>query len=288
MTQFDLQDIFFITRFSKEEHHFEPEYRNYFEIIFIEEGAGKHHLNEYIISYSEGDVYLVAPGDKHHFEIDQKTRFCYFHFSELLFSNKTNLPDRTYWLSRIEHIIYNPNLLPGDLIKESRDRDLVWLIHQSIIYEYEEQRLFFRHNISNMISTILSVLARNINYGLQPAHATIKENHGSINEILSYIRQHIYDKSRIKIQAIADNFHMTNNTLSAHFKKKTGQSIHHYILLYKIQLIKYRLAHTDFTVSEIAYQLGFTDESHLTRIFKKYVKTTPKRYRQAKQQLVLS
>jgi AraC-like DNA-binding protein len=42
------------------------------------------------------------------------------------------------------------------------------------------------------------------------------------------------------------------------------------------------LKNTEFTVSEIAYQLGFTDESHLTRIFKKYNNLTPKQYKHKK------
>ena len=88
----------------------------------------------------------------------------------------------------------------------------------------------------------------------------------------------------MKISAMAQKFNMTNNTFSNYFKKKTGESVHRYIILHKIQLIKHRLEYTDFTVSEIAFQLGFTDESHLTRIFKKYVEVTPKKYRQHKQQ----
>ncbi len=283
MKPFSVHDVFFINRFTKEGNHYDQEYRNYFEIIFIEEGSGKHHINEFIISYDKGDIFLIAPGDTHHFLIEQDTSFCYFQFSDLLFSNKTNLPDRTQWLSRIERIIHNPNLLPGDLIKEKNDRELVWLIHKSILYEFNNQKQFFRNNISNMVSTILSIIARNIHDGLNVDPSEIKDNHTAINNILSYIRQHIYDKNLIKINVIAGQFNMSNNTLSSYFKKKTGKSLHHYILLYKIQLVKYRLEHSDFTVSEIAYQLGFTDESHLTRIFKKYVSSTPKKYRLGKQ-----
>ena len=283
MKRFSVHDVFYINRFTKEGSHHDYDYRNYFEIIFIEEGYGKHHINEFIISYEKGDIFLIAPGDTHHFLMESKTSFSYFQFSDLLFSNKTNLPDRTQWLNRIERIIHNPNLLPGDLIKEKNDRELVWLIHKGILYEYNNQKQFFRHNISNMVSTILSIIARNIHDGLNVDPSGIKDNHTAISDILSYIRQHIYDKNRIKINAIAGQFNMSNNTISAYFKKKTGKSLHNYIVLYKIQLVKYRLEHSDFTVSEIAYQLGFTDESHLTRIFKKYVSSTPKKYRLLKQ-----
>ena len=89
----------------------------------------------------------------------------------------------------------------------------------------------------------------------------------------------MYDTDLMKVQSIADKFNMTSSGLSAYFKRKSGESIHHYILMYKLHLTKYRLKNTDFTVSEIAFQLGFTDESHLTRIFKKYNNKTPKQFK---------
>ena len=280
MTSFSLHDTFLIKKLTKTGLHRDPEPRNYFEIIFIEEGKGKHFINEFIVTYEEGDIFLVAPEDKHHFEIEDETTFCYFQFTELLFSSKMNLPDRSYWLHRIERIIHHPNLLPGDIIKEKYDRKLIWHIHDVINQEYSSQKEFYKHNISNMVSTTLSVIARNITREFQPIKEAVhKDMPTTIDQILSYIRQNVYETHLMKVSSLASHFNMTNSAISLYFKKKTGESIHHYILMYKLHLIKYRLKNTDFTVSEIAYQLGFTDESHLTRIFKKYNNLTPKQYK---------
>ena len=46
-----------------------------------------------------------------------------------------------------------------------------------------------------------------------------------------------------------------------------------------MKLAENRLLKTNSTVSEIAYELGFTDESHFNRQFKKYHNTTPGNYR---------
>lgn len=280
MQRFSLQDTFLIKQFEKSDKHQDTDVRNYFQIIFIEEGKGRHFINEFIISYQAGDVFLVAPEDKHWFEIEETTAFCYFQFTESLFSSKMNLPDRSYWLHRIEHIIHHPNLLPGDIITEPYDKELIWHIHNVILREYEMSKEFYKHNISNMVSTTLSVIARNITRDINPAASSKKKDqHTAIDEILGYIRQNVYETDRMKISAIAQRFNMTNSAISAYFKKKTGDSLHHYILMYKLHLVKYRLKNTDFTVSEIAYQLGFTDESHLTRIFKKYNDMTPKQFK---------
>ncbi len=280
MKSFSLQDIFLIKKIKKTGHYKDPAPRNYFEIIFIEEGSGKHFINEFIVTYEKRDVFLVAPEDKHHFEIEQETTFCYFQFTELLFSSKMNLPDRSYWLHRIERIIHHPNLLPGDIIKEKYDRKLIWHIHDVINQEYISQKEYYKHNISNMVSTTLSIIARNITREFQPERdPATKDVPTTIDQILQYIRQHVSETNLMKVSALATHFNMTNSAISLYFKKKTGESIHHYILMYKLHLIKYRLKNTELTVSEIAYQLGFTDESHLTRIFKKYNNLTPKQYK---------
>lgn len=280
MQRFSLSDIFHVKQFVKTEVFKDSAQRNYFEIIFIIEGKGRHFINEFIVSYEKGAIFLVAPNDNHYFEIQEETNFCYFQFTEALFSSKMNLPDRSYWLQRIEHIIHHPNLLPGDIIQNEYDRQLIWDIHDAIIREYKAEKEFYKHNISNMVSTTLSIIARNIRSEYAPALQITKDTHATIDELLAYIRQHVYETDLMKISAIATKFNMTPSALSAYFKKKTGDSLHHYILMYKLHLVKYRLKNTDFTVSEIAYQLGFTDESHLTRIFKKYNEMTPKQYKQ--------
>ncbi len=289
MQRFSLKDTFIIKEIQKSEKHQDEDLRNYFEIIFIEKGKGRHFINEFIVTYTSGDIFLVAPEDSHWFEIDEETTFCYFQFTESLFSSKMNLPDRSYWLHRIERILHHPNLMPGDIITEEQDKELIWNIHNTIVKEYSMEKEFYKHNISNMVSTTLSIIARNITRHINPnASASRKDHHTTINEILSYIRQHVYDRDLMKVGAIAEKFAMSSSSLSSYFKKKMGQSLHHYILLYKIDLVKYRLSNTDFTVSEIAYQLGFTDESHLTRIFKKYNKVTPKKFKKMQEDAILS
>lgn len=280
MSEFDIQDTFIIKRETRKGIYQDEEQRGYFEIIFISEGKGKHYINEYIVSYEEGDIFLIAPGDKHHFQALERTEFSHFRFTKRLFTGKLDIPDRSYWFQRIEHIINNPNLLPGDIIKEKADRYLIWHMYDVIIREYTAEKEFFQHNISNMVSTILSIIARNVTIDFGGSVSKkIKKKAFTVQEIKRYINANVYDTRLMKVSAIANKFGMTSSGLSAFFKRKSGESIHHYILMYRIELVKQRLKSTDFSVADIAAQLGFTDESHLTRIFKKYNDCTPKQYK---------
>ena len=49
----------------------------------------------------------------------------------------------------------------------------------------------------------------------------------------------------------------------------------------RVQKAKELLVKTNFSITEIAYQVGFNDSNYFTSIFKKYAKITPMKYRKA-------
>ncbi|MGF7080973.1 AraC-like DNA-binding protein [Mucilaginibacter sp. UYCu711] len=69
--------------------------------------------------------------------------------------------------------------------------------------------------------------------------------------------------------------------MNRYFKQQTGITLKHYINQYKINLAASRLLYSDLSISEIANELQFTDESHLNKIFKKYKNQTAKSFRSA-------
>jgi AraC-like DNA-binding protein len=81
------------------------------------------------------------------------------------------------------------------------------------------------------------------------------------------------------VEKIAAHFHKTKDYLSLYFKKQTGENLKDFIINYKLELIKTRLSYSNRTISEIAAELGFTDESHLNKTFKKKFGVTASKYR---------
>ena len=51
------------------------------------------------------------------------------------------------------------------------------------------------------------------------------------------------------------------------------------ILNYKMKMVESRLLHTDMRINEIVAELGFTDESHLNKLFRKYKGVSPTEFR---------
>lgn len=62
------------------------------------------------------------------------------------------------------------------------------------------------------------------------------------------------------------------------FKQTTGTTPHQYVIRCRIERAKYLMQQNKLPLAEIATQVGFTDQSHLHRHFKRLVGVTPKTY----------
>ena len=64
------------------------------------------------------------------------------------------------------------------------------------------------------------------------------------------------------------------------FKKSMGITPHQYILQSRIDKAKNLLQSSDLSIADIAVRVGFCDQSHLTRCFKRILRVTPKQFLQ--------
>jgi AraC-like DNA-binding protein len=98
-----------------------------------------------------------------------------------------------------------------------------------------------------------------------------------IIECQSYIFKHLYED--ITLEQLANVVNVHPNYLSTLFKKEVGLTVKEYILKQKVDEAKKLLTHSDYSLSEIYTWLNFHDQSHFTKVFKKYAGTTPKKYK---------
>lgn len=59
-------------------------------------------------------------------------------------------------------------------------------------------------------------------------------------------------------------------------------TIEHYAILHRVEYAKELLSYSQQSVSEIAYQLGYSSPSHLTSQFKQQTGMSPKEFREMK------
>ena len=72
---------------------------------------------------------------------------------------------------------------------------------------------------------------------------------------------------------------MSPTYVSEYFKKQVQMPLREYIIKAKLKLVEIRLLNSDFTLTQIADDLGFTDVSHLSKTFKRYVGISIKEFK---------
>ena len=83
----------------------------------------------------------------------------------------------------------------------------------------------------------------------------------------------------IKIEELAALACMSMSTFFRRFKKHFGMTATDYIQQVRYKAVCRLLMETKLGLSEISYNCGYSDQSHMTRVFKKSTGVTPKAYR---------
>jgi AraC family transcriptional regulator len=81
----------------------------------------------------------------------------------------------------------------------------------------------------------------------------------------------------LTVSGIAQAVYMTPSYFTRLFKESTGQSPYQYVVEARVRKAKDLLTTGKFTISEVAHHVGFADQSHLTRHFKRVFGLPPKR-----------
>ncbi|TZF99041.1 AraC family transcriptional regulator (plasmid) [Chryseobacterium panacisoli] len=80
----------------------------------------------------------------------------------------------------------------------------------------------------------------------------------------------------IPVNQVADSAHTTVRTLERKFKKSSGHTVKDVSGIMRFEQIRNRLWHVPETsIAALAQEFGYTDQSHLSREFKRYSGTTP-------------
>lgn len=121
-------------------------------------------------------------------------------------------------------------------------------------------RLLARH-------TTLGVRAQRLRGGLDPR---------ALKRVRAYIEENV--GAAVSLEDLARVAGVSRFHFARQFRASTGESPMGFLLRARVERGKARLRERDATVSRIATELGFADQSHFTRTFRRLVGTSPKRF----------
>ncbi len=175
------------------------------------------------------------------------------------------------------------DLLKGDSVElvESFGKDpLLWQLGLALRHELRQpdtapSQLF----VESLINVASVHLLRN--YGVRQFKPLQKEvgalSKPLLKQLVDYIEVNL--KEDLSLAELSGLTQFSLFHLARSFKKATGLSIHRYILERRVERAKILLATTNLTLSDICAQVGFSNQSHFTTQFRRFVALTPKIYR---------
>lgn len=98
-----------------------------------------------------------------------------------------------------------------------------------------------------------------------------------LQRAMEYIHEHLAQNP--SVTEIAQMLQMSPYYFSHLFKQSTGITPHQYLLKCRIEQAKQLLKTTNLSIASIAIQVGFVDQSHLARHFKRQVGFLPNKFR---------
>lgn len=96
------------------------------------------------------------------------------------------------------------------------------------------------------------------------------------NELVSYfIQKAIQKKGIISIKEFCEDLQIHKSTLEKNFKQSTGYTPKEYARVIRFNFLLNRVLFSQMNLTESSYEMGYFDQSHMIRDFKKITGTTP-------------
>lgn len=221
--------------------------KNY-QIACVREGKGEIIMGETTYPIEAGQFFLIHPkrihSGKPDFDMGWRvdTITLKTDFVQSLFSDK-NLPI-------FEHVIFD-----NDAYKTMFD------VCFNLLNEDFKLNLENETHVLNLLFSLLTTPSVSIDF-----QALLDENE-AVNRAVAYIETHY--KTAFSLDDLIEKAYLSKFHLIRIFKKQTGLTPHAYQMQLKLNEAR-RLIFQDKSLTEIAYELGFSDQAHFTNTFKKY------------------
>lgn len=99
----------------------------------------------------------------------------------------------------------------------------------------------------------------------------------AVHRALDYIHANL--AGNLRLEDIAGAARMSVFHFSRTFRKATGAGPHRYLVQVRVERVKALLISSDQGLAAIADETGFSDQSHMSKVFKKFTGMSPRTFR---------
>ncbi|WP_336687266.1 helix-turn-helix transcriptional regulator [Chryseobacterium bernardetii] len=249
---------------------------NFYKISYKYSRVGKMGYGQGYYDFNEGGMMFTAPGQI--LSTDENAEYCGYTLlvhpdfirSYPLAKNIKNFGFFSYDTNEALHLSdQEKNIITGllDNIKNELNT-AIDEVSQDVVVSYIEVLL----NYSNRFYKRQFITRKAVNNDLLTKMDMVLENYFNQEQTLT--------KGLPTVEFLASELHLSPHYLSDMLRNLTGQNAQQHIHEKLIEKAKEYLTSTNFSVSEVAYALGFEHPQSFNKLFKKKTEQTPLSYRQ--------
>ncbi|PLR76708.1 hypothetical protein CU633_14210 [Bacillus sp. V3-13] len=229
------------------------------EILFIQEGQGDFKINGAVYTLNRGDLLLINPHIEHGAaaSVEMNIRGFSLTIANLQLSG---LPKGS--------IIQSDD---SPILKAQEHHMTINKYIEDINEEFKNKDLGSQEIISSLLQTLIIKILRTL-------HSTKSNDNSSISEkVKKYISENY--NSDISLNELANIVYVNPYHLAHTFKDEVGISPIQYLIKHRIEVAKSMLLHTNLTIREIAYKVGYPNANYFNLLFKKFTGQSPGKFR---------
>lgn len=238
-------------------------FHEYIEIIMPTSGKIVCNIEGESITIEEGQCILINQNVLHNIDIASKTvTFTYLQFNVSDFLKNTN----TLYIHNKDTLKY---------YFDKNRKKLSWLF-KDILDEFENQADNYEIYIHSSILKIIVYMSRFNIITVRKLSGNNAED--TVYNVIKYLHKN-YNQP-LTLDTISAEFNISKYHLSHIFKNITGATIIEFLTTIRFSHIEAMLLTTNMSISQIAYESGFSSIQHFNKVFKKTKGLSPKQYKQ--------
>ena len=250
---------------------------HHYRLLYIYEGEAVVYANNSwdVHHIKKDDIIFVPPGTPHDIEnmpgIPLKFYEINFDFTQNHSFNDEYIPAEEYAEVLLRDITERVNFSDFTMWNDFaifNNQSPLEKDFSTIIYEFVAKDFMFREKCSSLFRCILIEITRQFS-----SNINIDSNNLLVKKICEYINQHYAEE--ISNSDIGKECGYHSYYLNKILKRKTGKTIHQYLIEKRIQEANYLIAFSDMPISEIAFQVGFQSQSNFSVCFKNITGCSP-------------
>ncbi|MES2775718.1 MAG: helix-turn-helix domain-containing protein [Bacteroidota bacterium] len=255
---------------NKLNHFHTPHRHSFFQLLIFTSGSGSHTVDFDVFEIKPGQVYFLAPGQVHSWQLDAGTDGFIINFNETFFTAVCYNP---HFLNEFPFF----NAISGKSMMQLQPGQQAPIIAltEKLLEEFSGDEDFKNDLLRAYLLQLLIQFARNCRpEGLSPAN---RQHYLLLRNFEKLVEQHYSQKKLPK--EYAEMLFVTPSHLNAMCNATTGRSAGEMIRDRVLLEAKRLLVNSQLHIAEIAYQLNFEDNAYFSRFFKKYTSVTPEAFR---------